>query len=126
MGYPDAFIAITTAILAILLMIIAAGEVRQQAYKEGHRDGTAEATMDASMREMRKRMQAGGKIAVEHLSTKEILDGIRHYIYICGDEIKGRELHKRFWMKEVENLDVERKEEFKGDWIKMLKEFDIE
>jgi hypothetical protein len=129
MGSLEAFFGITAAILAILVMVIARREkeeVRQQAYMEGHQNGTLEASSEAFNKGIRSGMREGREIGIKYLSPQEILDGIRHYIYICGEDVKGREGHRSFWIKEVHELNVERGDEYRSDWIKRVKELNVE
>jgi len=129
MGNLEAFFGVAAAILAILVMVISAKEkeeVRQQAYKEGHQNGALETSLEAFTRGMHIRMWEGRRIGAKHLSSEEILNGIRRYIYICGKDVQGREASRSGWITKVQEMNVDCEEEIRSDWIKAVKELNVE
>ena len=129
MGNLEAFFGVAAAILAILVMVISAKEkeeVRQQAYKEGRQNGALETSLEAFERRMHIEIWEGRKIGVEHLSSEEILNGIRRYIYICGKDVQCRDASRSGWITKVQDMNVDCKEEIRSDWIKAVKELNVE
>ncbi len=121
MGNLEVFFGVAATILAILVMVISAKEkekVRQQAYKEGRQIGALKASLEAFERRMHIGIWEWRKIGVEHLSSEEILNGIRRYIYICGKDVQEREAFRSDWIKAVKELNVEEPGEF--SWIERV------
>lgn len=121
MAHLDAFLAIAVAFLAILVMVIASkeiGEVRQRASMDGslegqtevHEDDASEADTRGFVRGLSTGLQKGREIGVRKL-TDQILEGIRRFIYICGEDVKDREGYRDLWAMDMKALDVELSED---------------